>query len=134
MRWIGTGHQVPRASTTRAGAHGASGLIARSAATDSAKAATAWSTSASVVVARSVNSTAEWVHGGSRPIASSTGAALPPWAVQAEPGETATPRAASASARVSPSTQPAETWTWPGMRAVAGAVQAHVRHRQQARR
>src|SRR5688500_11363297 len=56
-------------------AHGVSGLIARSAATASAKAATACDTSSSVVVWRSVNSTAEWVQGGSSPIASSAGAA-----------------------------------------------------------
>ena len=40
MRWMGTGHQVPRASTIRA-AHGASGLMARRASTEAANAATA---------------------------------------------------------------------------------------------
>ena len=35
-----------------------------------------------------MKSTAEWVQGGSSPIASSTGAALPALAVHADPGET----------------------------------------------
>ena len=106
MRWIGTGHQVPSASTT-ARAHGVSGLIARRAATASAKAATACVTSSSVVVWREREQHRRVGPGRLQPDRLERRRRLA--AVERctpSPGETATPRAASASASASPSTQP----------------------------